>query len=59
MAVQHFIAALARVRRWLVWTSRAAGALLIAVGVLMLTNYMTLMTSALQTLTPEVLKSRL
>ena len=59
VAVQHFIAALARVRRWLVWTSRAAGALLIAVGILMLTNYMTLMSSALQGLTPDILRSRL
>jgi hypothetical protein len=47
------------VRAWLVWTSRVAGALLIAVGILMLTNYMTLMSSALQGLTPEVLRSRL
>jgi cytochrome c-type biogenesis protein len=59
LAVERFIAAFARVRGWLVWTSRVAGALLIAVGILLLTNYLTLLSSALQGLTPEALRSRL
>jgi cytochrome c-type biogenesis protein len=59
LAVERFIAAFALVRGWLVWTSRVAGVLLVAVGILMLTNYMTLLSSALQGLTPEVLRRRL
>jgi cytochrome c-type biogenesis protein len=59
LAVERFIATLTRLRGWLAWTSRIAGALLIAVGVLMLTNYMTLLSAALQGLTPEFLRSRL
>jgi cytochrome c-type biogenesis protein len=59
VAIQRFIATLARVRAWLVWTSRVAGAVLVAVNILMLTNYMTLMSSALQKLTPDILRSRL
>jgi cytochrome c-type biogenesis protein len=59
LAVERFIKAFARMRGWLVWTSRAAGALLIAVGVLMLTNYMTVLSSALQAMTPDFLRSRL
>lgn len=59
LAVEHFIAAFARMRHWLVWTSRAAGALLIIVGVLMVTNYMTILSSALQAMTPDFLRSRL
>src|ERR671915_268549 len=59
LAVERFIETFARMRGWLVWTSRAAGALLIAVGVLMLTNYMTMLSSALQAMTPEFLRSRL
>jgi cytochrome c-type biogenesis protein len=59
LAVERFIEFFARMRGWLVWTSRAAGALLICVGVLMLTNYMTILSSALQAMTPEFLRSRL
>ncbi len=59
VAVERFIATFARMRGWLAWTSRAAGVLLIAVGVLMLTNYMTILSSALQSLTPDFLRSRL
>ncbi len=59
VAVERFIGAFARMRGWLVWTSRAAGALLIAVGILMVTNYMTILSSALQGMTPDFLRGRL
>jgi cytochrome c-type biogenesis protein len=59
LAVERFVELFARVRGSLAWTSRAAGALLIAVGVLMLTNYMSILSSALQAMTPEFLRSRL
>jgi cytochrome c-type biogenesis protein len=59
LAVERFIQLFARMRGWLVWTSRAAGALLICVGILMVTNYMTILSSALQAMTPDFLRSRL
>ena len=43
----------------MVWITRAAGVLLIAVGILLLTDYFTILASYLQGLTPEFLRSRL
>jgi len=59
LAVERFVVFLQKVRRYLVWVSRVAGVLMIGVGILMLTNYFTILASYLQSLTPEVLKSRL
>ncbi|HWP02570.1 MAG TPA: cytochrome c biogenesis protein CcdA [Gemmatimonadaceae bacterium] len=59
LAVERFVVLLQKVRRYLVWVSRVAGVLMIGVGILMLTNYFTILASYLQSLTPEVLKSRL
>jgi len=59
VAVERFIAAFQRYRAKLIWVDRFAGALLIIVGVLMITNYMTVITGYLQSLTPTALRSRL
>lgn len=59
VAMERFIAVFQRHRSKLIWIDRVAGALLIVVGVLMLTNYMTALTGYLQALTPAVLRSRL
>ena len=59
VAVDRFIAVFQRFRSKLIWVDRVAGALLIVVGVLMLTNYMVVLTSYLQGLTPSALRSRL
>jgi cytochrome c-type biogenesis protein len=59
VAVDRFILVFQRFRSKLIWVDRAAGALLIIVGVLMLTNYMTVLTTYLQGLTPAALRSRL
>ena len=59
VAVERFIAVFQRYRSKLIWVDRIAGALLIVVGVLMLTNYMTVLTGYLQGLTPSSLRSRL
>jgi cytochrome c-type biogenesis protein len=59
LAINHFLAGFARIRSHLVWVSRAGGVLLIAVGVLLLTNYFTLLASYLQVLTPAVLRNRI
>ena len=59
LAIDRFIAVLQRFRRHMAWVSRAAGVLLVGVGALMLTNYMSIMSSYLQAWTPEFLRSRL
>lgn len=59
LAIDRFVLVFQRFRGHMVWVSRIAGVLLIAVGILMLTNYMTIMSSYLQAWTPEFLKSRL
>jgi cytochrome c-type biogenesis protein len=59
LAVERFLGFFQRFRTHMAWVSRAAGVLLIAVGILMVTNYMTILSSAMQGLTPEFLRSRL
>lgn len=59
LAVNHFLAAFKRWRSKLIWVNRLAGVLLIAVGLLLVTNYFTILASALQGLTPESLRGRL
>lgn len=59
LAINRFLTAFARLRRHLVWISRAGGVLLIAIGLLLLTDYFTILASYLQRLTPEALRSRL
>jgi cytochrome c-type biogenesis protein len=59
LMIERFIAVFQRYRGAVLWFSRVAGALLISVGVLMLTDGMTLLNHWLQPLTPEFLRSRL
>ena len=59
LAVNHFVTAFARFRRHLAWVSRVSGVLLIAVGLLLVTNYFSILASYLQALTPEAIKSRI
>jgi cytochrome c-type biogenesis protein len=59
LAIDRFILVFQRFRGHMVWVSRVAGVLLIGVGILMLTNYMAIMSSYLQAWTPEFLRSRL
>ena len=59
LAVNQFLAAFARVRRHLAWVSRASGVLLIGVGLLLVTNYFSVLASYLQALTPAAIKSRI
>ena len=59
LAIDRFIAILAGMRRGLVWVSRLSGALLIGVGVLLVTGYFTVLASWLQQLTPAALQGRL
>jgi cytochrome c-type biogenesis protein len=59
VAIERFFKFFQRIKRQLVWMSRGAGVLMIAVGLLMVTNYFTILASYLQALTPEALKNRL
>ena len=59
LLIDRFIAVFQKYRGALVWTTRAAGVLLLCVGVLMLTDAMKLLTQYLQGFTPEFLRSRL
>ncbi len=57
--VDRFLAVSARFRRHMVWVSRLSGVLLIVVGLLLVTDYFTVLASYLQALTPEFLRSRI
>ena len=59
VAVERFIAVFQRHRAKLVWVDRVAGVLLIVMGLLMVTDYLTVLTGFLQGLTPSILRSRL
>ena len=57
--VQQFLAFFTRIKRQMMWVQRIAGALLVVVGVLMVSNYFTILASYLQAFTPEALRSRI
>jgi cytochrome c-type biogenesis protein len=58
-ALEAFLHWFQRFRRYIGWVERVAGALLVVVGVLMLTGSFTLLSGWLQSLTPGFLKARL
>ncbi len=59
LMIDRFMDLFQRYRGALIWMSRASGVLLIAVGLLMITGSMTVLSSWLQRFTPEMLRSRL
>ena len=59
LLVQQFLNVFTRIKRQLVWITRFSGALMIVVGLLMVTNYFTVLASYLQALTTEFLRSRI
>lgn len=59
VAVERFFAVFQKLRRQMVWLSRATGALMVAIGLLMVMNYLTILSSYLQAWTPEGLLERL
>ena len=58
-AVEWFLKMFARFKGYLGYVQKVAGVLLIAVGLLMVTNYFTILATTLQALTPEFLRSRI
>jgi cytochrome c-type biogenesis protein len=59
LALDRFLGWFQRFRPYLVWVDRTAGALLIVLGLLLVTDRFTLLAGYLQGLTPEFLRSRL
>lgn len=59
LAIERFLALFQKFRGGMIWVNRIAGVLLIAVGVLLMTDYLTFLSSYLQGLTPEFLRNRL
>jgi cytochrome c-type biogenesis protein len=59
LMIDRFMELFQRYRGALVWMSRASGVLLVAVGILMITGSMTVLSAWLQRWTPEALRSRL
>jgi cytochrome c-type biogenesis protein len=59
LVIDKFLVFFQKYKRALVWTTRVSGALLIFVGILMLTDTMRLLSQWLQPYTPEVIRSRL
>ena len=59
LMIDRFMVLFQRYRGGLIWMSRASGALLVVVGVLMITGSMTVLSTGLQRWTPEFLRSRL
>ncbi len=59
LAIERFIAVVPRLRGAMRWVNRVGGAVLVIVGILLVTNYFTILASMLQALTPEALRTRL
>ena len=58
-AVEWFLRVFTRFKGYIGYVQKVAGVLLIIVGLLMVTNYFTILATALQALTPEFLRSRI
>ena len=59
VAVERFLAAFALIRRHLVWVTRLSGGVLVVVALLMITDYLSVLTRILQGWTPNALKQLL
>jgi cytochrome c-type biogenesis protein len=59
IAVERLIELTRAYSKHIVWVSRISGALVLALGLLMVTGYLPLLTGFLQGLTPDLLKERL
>ncbi len=59
LLLERFLAGFGRFRRWLPWVSRASGALLIAMGLLLITGSFTVLSGMLARWTPDFLLERL
>lgn len=59
VAIERFSTFFQRMRRQMVWVSRASGVIMIVIGIMLVTNYFTVLAAWLTTLTPEFLLERI
>jgi cytochrome c-type biogenesis protein len=59
VAVEWFLTAFQAIRRHMIWVTRVSGAVLVLVAVLMITDYLTVLTGVLQGWTPAALRNLL
>jgi cytochrome c-type biogenesis protein len=59
LLLQRFLTAFSRLKRTMLVVSRVSGAVLVIIGILMVTDYFTILASYLQSLTPRFLFERL
>jgi len=59
LALDRFLATFRRFRAWIPWMERAAGALLVLLGLMLVSGTFTILSTWLQRLTPEFLLKRL
>lgn len=59
LAVERFLELFARHKAKMLWVNRVAGVLLVFVGLLMVSNYLTLLSTWMQSYTPSFLRERL
>src|SRR5436190_557776 len=59
LALDRFLVWFQRFRLYIVWVDRIAGAMLIVLGILLVTDSFTLLAGYLQSLTPQFLRERL
>ena len=59
LMVDRFLKAFAKLRHQMVWVNRIAGAMLLVVGVLMITGRFTMLSTWLQDLTPDFILDRI
>lgn len=59
VAIERFTGFFQRMRRQMVWVSRISGAIMIVIGIMLVTNYFTVLAAWLTTLTPEFLLERI
>ena len=59
LAIDRFLAVFARYRGAMKWVNRVGRVLLTVVGLLLVTNYFTVLASWLQVLTPAAIRSRI
>ena len=59
VAMQHFLEFFTRYRSKMMVVTRVSGAIMVVLGILLITNYFTILASYLQGMTPEFIRTRL
>ena len=59
VAIERFLNAFSRISRYMIWLNRVSGTVLVVVAVLMMTNYLVIITNVLQGWTPAALRNLL